>query len=69
MIPPVRIWVCLRHGLACVHAGVFAHVPAHDQNFQFLRFGQFLSNYRGKRLPTWHTLKSGEDKQKPVYRI
>ena len=42
---------------------------ARDQNVQFLRLGQFLSNYKGQRLHNWHTLTSEERKQKPVNRI
>ena len=42
---------------------------AHDQNVQLLRLSQFLSNYKGLRFHTWHTLTSGEDQQKPVNRI
>ena len=32
-----------------------------DQNVQFLRLGQFLSNYKGQRLHTWYTLTSVDD--------
>ena len=46
-----------------------ACMRARDQNVQFLRLGQFLSNYELYRLHTWHTLTSEKDQQKPVIRI
>ena len=46
-----------------------AHVRERDQNVQFLGLGQFLSNYKRYKLPTGHTLTSGEDQQKAVNRI
>ena len=45
------------------------HERARDQNVQFVCLGQFLSNYNGLKLHTWHTLTSGESQQKPVNHI
>ena len=39
------------------------------KNVQFLRLGQFLSNYKDLKVHTWHTLTSGEDQGKSVNRI
>ena len=40
-----------------------------EKTVQFLHLCQFLSNYRGWRLHTWHMLTSVEDQQKAVNHI